>query len=56
VDDVSFSVLRGQIMVLLGANGSGKSTTLDMLAGLQKPTAGAIEMDATGGIGVGIPC
>lgn len=52
VDDVDVSVLRGQIMVLLGANGSGKSTTLDMLAGLQKPTHGTIEMDATGGIGL----
>ena len=39
-------------MVLLGANGSGKSTTLDMLAGLQKPTSGTIEIDATGGIGL----
>lgn len=52
VDDVNLSVLRGQIMVLLGANGSGKSTSLDMLAGLQKPTEGSIEMDATGGIGL----
>lgn len=52
VDNVDLSVLRGQILVLLGANGSGKSTTLDMLAGLQKPTSGEIEMDATGGIGL----
>ncbi|KAI7252890.1 hypothetical protein D0864_05951 [Hortaea werneckii] len=52
VDDVNISVLKGQIMVLLGANGSGKSTTLDMLAGLQKPTSGTIEMDASGGIGL----
>ncbi|KAF2767506.1 putative ABC transporter [Teratosphaeria nubilosa] len=52
VDDVDLSVLRGQILVLLGANGSGKSTTLDMLAGLQKPTSGTIEMDATGSIGL----
>ncbi|QIX02499.1 hypothetical protein AMS68_008016 [Peltaster fructicola] len=52
VDNIDFSVLRGQIMVLLGANGSGKSTTLDMLAGLQKPTTGQIEMDASGGIGL----
>ena len=52
VNDVDISVLRGQIMVLLGANGSGKSTTLDMLAGLQVPTSGEIEMDATGGIGL----
>ncbi|CAK4029999.1 ABC transporter [Lecanosticta acicola] len=52
VDNFDLSLLRGQIGVLLGANGSGKSTTLDMLAGLQKPTAGLIEMDATGGIGL----
>nr|POE84614.1 atp-binding cassette sub-family a member 3 [Quercus suber] len=52
VDMVDMSVLKGQIMVLLGANGSGKSTSLDMLAGLQKPTSGTIEMDATGGIGL----
>lgn len=52
VNDLTVSVLRGQIMVLLGANGSGKSTTLDMLAGLQVPSSGEIEMDATGGIGL----
>jgi ABC-type multidrug transport system ATPase subunit len=52
VNDLSLSVLRGQITVLLGANGSGKSTTLDMLAGLQKPTSGDIQIDATGGIGL----
>ncbi len=52
VNDLSVSVLRGQIMVLLGANGSGKSTTLDMLSGLQAPSSGEIEMDATGGIGL----
>ena len=52
VDNIDVSVLRGQIMVLLGSNGSGKTTTLDMLAGLQKPTSGTIEMDVTGGIGL----
>ncbi|KAM3423646.1 hypothetical protein BST61_g1066 [Cercospora zeina] len=52
VNDLSLSVIQGQIMVLLGANGSGKSTTLDTLAGLQKPTNGTIEMDAAGGIGL----
>lgn len=52
VDDVSISVLRGQVMILLGSNGSGKSTTLDVLAGLQKPTEGSVEMEATGGIGL----
>lgn len=52
VDAIDVNVLRGQVMVLLGANGSGKTTTLDMLAGLQAPTNGTIEMDATGGIGL----
>lgn len=52
VNNVSLSVIKGQIMVLLGANGSGKSTTLDTLAGMQKPTSGTIEMDAAGGIGL----
>ena len=52
VKSLNVSVLRGQIAILLGANGSGKSTTLDMLAGLQVPTSGEIELDATGGIGL----
>lgn len=52
VDDITISVLRGQVMILLGSNGSGKSTTLDMLAGLQRPTEGSIEMEAAGGIGL----
>ena len=52
VDDIDITVLRGQVMILLGSNGSGKSTTLDVLAGLQKPTEGTIEMEATGGIGL----
>jgi ABC-type multidrug transport system ATPase subunit len=52
VDDIDITVLRGQVMILLGSNGSGKSTTLDVLAGLQKPTEGTIEMEAAGGIGL----
>jgi ATP-binding cassette, subfamily A (ABC1), member 3 len=52
VDNVDITILRGQIVVLLGANGSGKSTTLDMMSGLTKPTSGTIDMDATGGIGL----
>lgn len=52
VDDIDISVLRGQVMILLGSNGSGKSTTLDVLAGLQRPTEGTIEMEAAGGIGL----
>ena len=40
VDEVSFSVERGSIFGLLGANGAGKSTTIRMLCGLLLPTSG----------------
>jgi len=52
VDNLSFSALRGQIYVLLGANGSGKSTTLDSIAGLNKITSGEIIVNGTGGLGL----
>jgi ABC-2 type transport system ATP-binding protein len=45
VDDVSLRVRRGSIFAFLGANGSGKSTTIRMLIGLLTPTAGQIEVD-----------
>ena len=40
VNDISFSVKRGEIVGLLGPNGAGKTTTLKMLSGLLFPTAG----------------
>ncbi len=40
VDNVSFTVKRGEIFGFLGANGAGKSTTIRMLCGLLQPTAG----------------
>jgi ATP-binding cassette subfamily A (ABC1) protein 3 len=52
VDDFTIKARKGQIMVLLGANGSGKSTTLDAIAGLNTITSGAIEIDGTGGLGL----
>lgn len=52
VQDFSMKARKGQIMVLLGANGSGKSTTLDAIAGLNSITSGAIEIDGTGGLGL----
>jgi sn-glycerol 3-phosphate transport system ATP-binding protein len=44
VADVSFAVETGQLMVLLGPSGCGKSTTLRLIAGLDEPTAGSIEI------------
>lgn len=52
VNKLSLSALKGQIMVLLGANGSGKSTTLDAISGLTEITSGTIEVDGTGGLGL----
>ncbi|KPK33353.1 MAG: multidrug ABC transporter ATP-binding protein [Chlamydiae bacterium SM23_39] len=40
VDQINFSVKRGEIFGLLGPNGAGKSTTFKMLCGLLKPTQG----------------
>ena len=40
VDDISFSVKKGEIFGFLGANGAGKTTAMHMLTGLNQPTAG----------------
>jgi branched-chain amino acid transport system permease protein len=42
VDDVSFSVLRGKVHALIGPNGSGKTTTLNVLSGIYTATAGRV--------------
>jgi len=44
VDDLSFSVQRGQIVGLLGPNGAGKTTTLRALLGLIRPTGGTMSI------------
>jgi branched-chain amino acid transport system ATP-binding protein len=43
VADVSLEVAEGSIVALLGSNGSGKTTTLNAIAGLVRPSAGSIE-------------
>jgi branched-chain amino acid transport system ATP-binding protein len=43
--DVSFSVAEGSIVALLGGNGSGKTTTLNVLSGLVAPQAGTVTLD-----------
>jgi iron(III) transport system ATP-binding protein len=47
VDDVSFSVPAGEIVVLLGPSGCGKTTTLRCVAGLEHPTSGRIRIGGT---------
>lgn len=41
VDNISFSVNKGEIFALLGPNGAGKTTTIRLIAGLLKPTTGS---------------
>lgn len=44
VDDISFSVEKGEIFGFLGANGAGKTTAIRMLCGLLSPTSGKAEV------------
>ena len=44
VNRVSLTVQRGEFLALLGSSGSGKSTLLSLLAGLDRPTSGAIRV------------
>ena len=46
VKGISFEVPEGKIVTLIGANGAGKSTTLRAIAGLVKPAAGRIHLQA----------
>jgi ABC-2 type transport system ATP-binding protein len=44
VDDVSFTVERGQIFGIIGPNGAGKTTTVESIAGLRVPDSGSISV------------
>ena len=45
LQDISFSVMAGETMAIIGASGSGKSTLLGLLAGLDVPSSGEIRLD-----------
>ena len=45
IKGISFNVEQGEIVTLIGANGAGKSTTLNTIAGLLKPKSGQITFE-----------
>ncbi|HEY6451519.1 MAG TPA: ABC transporter ATP-binding protein [Steroidobacteraceae bacterium] len=45
VEDVSFTISRGEVVGLLGHNGAGKTTIMKMLTGFLEPTSGSIRID-----------
>ncbi len=45
VDEISFSIKKGEIVGFIGPNGAGKSTTIKMLSGILYPDAGALEVN-----------
>ena len=48
IDDATFEVARGEIHALLGENGAGKTSLMNVLAGLYRPDAGEIRLDGHG--------
>jgi len=47
VNEISFTVARGEVFGILGPNGAGKTTTLEMVEGLRRPDGGTIVVDGT---------
>lgn len=44
VDEVSFSIKKGEVVAILGPNGAGKTTTIMMMLGLLEPTSGNVQI------------
>ena len=47
LDHITFVIPAKQTVAIVGPSGSGKSTLLGLMAGLDRPTAGSIELDGT---------
>jgi branched-chain amino acid transport system ATP-binding protein len=45
LNDVSFSLYKGEILGLIGPNGAGKTTCFNVMTGVYKPTSGAVQFD-----------
>ncbi|MBV9858842.1 MAG: ABC transporter ATP-binding protein [Alphaproteobacteria bacterium] len=58
VNNVSFSVRQGEILGLIGPNGSGKTTTFNVIAGTLPPTSGSVRFEGAeiGGTGAHLIC
>ena len=46
-DNISFPIEKGEFVIIVGPSGAGKTTVLNMLGGMDKPTSGVINVDGT---------
>src|SRR5262245_35217767 len=53
LDDVGYEIFEGEFVSIIGPSGCGKTTMMNMLAGFQKPTTGAVTFDGAPILGPG---